>query len=64
MARERPAKNREILMGFPKIRDKFFPVVRDQANIEKHLARYRNIEVFLHTLQHFWWPRKCLYIHG
>ncbi len=38
------AKDKEIMMGFQKIRDKFFPVVRDQANIEKQLAHYRNVE--------------------
>ncbi len=37
-------KYKEIMMGFRKIRDKFFPVVRDQANIETQLARYRNME--------------------
>jgi hypothetical protein len=37
-------EDKEIMMGFQKIRDKFFPVVRDQANIEKQLACYRNME--------------------
>jgi hypothetical protein len=31
-------------MGFRKIHDKFFPDVRDQANIEKQLAHTRNME--------------------
>jgi hypothetical protein len=35
MVRERARKSKEIMMGFQIICDKFFPDVRDQANIEK-----------------------------
>lgn len=37
-------------MGFQKIHDKFFKNVRDQENIEKQLAPYRNIVLQIKNL--------------
>jgi hypothetical protein len=37
-------KDKEIMMGFRKIPNKFFLDVQDQANIKKQLAHYKNME--------------------
>ncbi len=53
------------MIGFQKIHDKFFLDVQNQANIEKQLVHYRNMEGFFvdlaaflvdkEMLTHTWW---------
>jgi hypothetical protein len=66
MAKERVGKRQRNHDAFlKKSVTSFFQMYETKQNIKKQLARYTGIwRVLLQTLPHFWWPRKCLHIHG